>query len=217
MTRVCIVCEGETEASFIQQCLAPYLAPGGVYVYGSIIRAPSGRHKGGHVSIDRLARHMSHEYRAFDRLTSLVDFYGFEDRDGRSCEEIECAILDAIRKEQERKKKDFDARRVFPYVQLHEFEGLLFTNPAAFGEVLLDRWSEAAHRALVEVASAFDNPECINDGPQTAPSKRISNIVPYNKVVDGPLIAQAIGIDNIRAKCPAFNAWVEKLQEKLQT
>ncbi|MGI9212833.1 MAG: DUF4276 family protein [Methylococcaceae bacterium] len=97
MTRVCIVCEGLTEANFIQRCLAPYLAPDGIYAYGSIIKAPSGRHKGGRVTVDRLARHISLEYRGFDRLTTLVDFYGFKDRDGRSRSETEHAILELER------------------------------------------------------------------------------------------------------------------------
>ena len=210
MTRVCIVCEGPTEASFIQQCLAPYLAPAGVYAYGSIIQAPSGRHKGGRVTIDRLARHMSHEYHAFDCLTTLVDFYGFKDRDGRSRAETEHAILEKTRA----LTTDLDARYVLPYVQLHEFEGLLFTDPAAF-EWVQDGWSEDVHQALTSVASAFETPELINDSPETAPSKRILKIFPegaYSKAEHGPLIAESIGIDAIRARCPAFNEWVGKLQ-----
>lgn len=210
MTRICIVCEGPTEANFIQQCLAPYLAPAGVYAYGSIIQAPSGRHKGGRVTIDRLARHMSHEYHAFNRLTTLVDFYGFKDRDGRSRAETERAILEKTRA----LTTGFDARYVLPYVQMHEFEGLLFTDPAAF-EWVQDGWNEDVHQALTDVALAFNNPELINDSPETAPSKRILNIFPegsYSKTEHGPLIAEAIGIDAIRAKCPAFNEWVGKLQ-----
>lgn len=211
MTRVCIVCEGPTEASFIRQCLAPYLAPAGVYAYGSILKAPSGQHSGGRVTIDRLARHLLHEYRNFDRLTTFVDFYGFKDRDGRSRAEIEHAILEEIRK---RRGADFDDRYVLPYVQLHEFEGLLFTNPAAF-EWVQDGWNKDVHQKLSAVASAFENPELINDSPQTAPSKRILSIFPegcYSKTEHGPLIAESIGIDAIRAKCPSFNAWVGKLQ-----
>jgi hypothetical protein len=210
MTRVCIVCEGPTEANFIQQCLAPYLAPEGVYVYGSIIRAPSGRHKGGRVTIERLARHMSHEYHAFDRLTTLVDFYGFKDRGGRNRADTELAILEKTRL----LTTGFDDRCVLPYVQMHEFEGLLFADPAAFDWVQ-DGWSDEVHQALNDVASAFESPEHINDSPETAPSKRILKIFPegaYSKTEHGPLIAESIGIDAIRGKCPAFNEWVGRLQ-----
>ena len=210
MTRICIVCEGPTEANFIQQCLAPYLALRGVYAYGSIVRAPSGRHKGGRVTIERLARHMSHEYHAFDRLTTLVDFYGFKDRGGRNRADTELAILEKTRS----LTTGFDDRYVLPYVQLHEFEGLLFTDPAAFDWVQ-DGWSAEVHKALSDVASAFQNPELINDSPETAPSKRILKIFPkgtYSKTEHGPLIAESIGIDAIRAKCPAFSEWVGTLE-----
>ena len=105
------VCEGPTEANFVQQCLAQHLAVHGVYAYASIIKAPSGRHKGGRVTVERLVRHLSHEYRAFDRLTTLVIFYGFQDRDGRSRAEIEQAILSGV----QRCTTGLDTRFVLPY------------------------------------------------------------------------------------------------------
>lgn len=210
MTRVCIVCEGPTEARFIQQCLVPYLAPVGVYVYGSVIQAPSGRHKGGRVTIERLARHLSHEYHAFDRLTTLVDFYGFQGRGRLSRADTELAILEKTRA----LTTGFDERRVLPYVQMHEFEGLLFTDPTAF-EWVQDGWNDDVHQALTDVARMFESPELINDSPETAPSKRLEKIFPkgsYSKTEHGPLVAETIGIEAIRCKCPAFSEWVAKLQ-----
>lgn len=109
----------------------------------------------------------------------------------------------------------FDKRHVLPYVQMHEFEALLFTDPAAF-EWVVGGWGEEAHQALIKVADAFENPELINDSPETAPSKRILQIFPhgtYSKTEHGPIIAEAIGIDTIRSKCPAFDAWVGQLQQ----
>jgi hypothetical protein len=153
---------------------------------------------------------MSHEFHAFDRVTTLVDFYGFKDRDGRSRAETEQAILERT----QLLTTGFDPRFVLPYVQPHEFEGLLFTDPVAF-EWVQDGWTEDVRRALFEVAAAFESPEQINDSPETAPSKRILKIFPegaYSKTEHGPLIAESIGIDAIRAKCPAFDEWVGKLQ-----
>jgi hypothetical protein len=78
-----------------------------------------------------------------------------------------------------------------------------------------DGWSEEVKNALLAVAQAFSNPEDINDSPETAPSKRILSIFPagtYSKPEHGPLIAEATGMDAIRAKCPAFNEWIGKLQ-----
>ena len=84
MIRVCIVCEGATESRFVESCLAPYLLASQIFAYSSLLQAPSGNHRGGRVSVERLVRHISHEYHNFDRITTLVDFYGFQDRRGRS-------------------------------------------------------------------------------------------------------------------------------------
>lgn len=210
MIRVCIVCEGQTEVEFVKNCLAPYLLSHGLQVFPSLLRSPSGHHRGGRVTVERLVKFISHQYHEADRITTLVDFYGFQDRNGRSRAELEADILAGVA----RITTGFDPRFVLPYVQMHEFEGLLFSDPHAFMWVE-DGWSEETQARLEAVAQAFDSPEDINDSPQTAPSRRILSIFPagtYSKTEHGPLIAESIGIDAIRAKCPAFNAWVEKLQ-----
>lgn len=210
MIRVCIVCEGQTEVEFVNSCLRPYLVDSNVNAYPSLLRAPSGSHRGGRVTVERLVKFASHEYHAADRITTLVDFYGFQDRQGRNRADLE----DDIRTEIAARTTGYDPRFVLPYVQMHEFEGLLFTDPAAF-EWVEDGWSDATKEALTAVAQAFPCPEFINDSPETAPSKRILKIFPegtYSKTEHGPLIAEAIGIDAIREKCPAFNEWVGHLQ-----
>jgi Domain of unknown function (DUF4276) len=212
--RVCIVCEGQTEVQFVIHCLAPYLFAAGVFCYPSLIKAPSGNHRGGRVTIDRLANLVACEYHKADRITTLVDFYGFQDRGGRSKPQLEAAIQSAIKNKIERNGvKEYAERFVLPYVQMHEFEALLFTNPLAF-DCLLDGWNDATKASLVAVSEAFKNPEEINDSPETAPSKRIEAIFKktYTKTEHGPLIINQIGIDSIREKCPLFNEWIAQLQ-----
>ena len=94
VTRVCIVCEGATEVEFIKICVTPHLLEHGVYAYPTIIRAPSGRGRGGHVTVDRLANFILHEYYSADRVTTFVDFYGFKGAGGRTPEELGKAIVD---------------------------------------------------------------------------------------------------------------------------
>jgi hypothetical protein len=209
MIRVCVICEGATEVEFVNRCLSPYLQPHGLSVYGTVLSAKSGGHRGGRVTVDRLAKKISLHYSEADRVSTLVDFYGFQDRDGRTRAQLEVAIAKAA----QAITTGYDPRYVLPYVQMHEFEGLLFTHPQAF-ECAEDGWSEAVKAQLMAVAEAFPNPEDINDGPQTAPSKRILSIFPagtYSKPEHGPLIAEAMGIDAIKAKCPAFREWVDRL------
>jgi Domain of unknown function (DUF4276) len=210
MIRVCIICEGPTEVEFVNRCLEPYLRSSGISAYGTLLSARSGRHHGGRVTVDRLASKISLHYSEADRVTTLVDYYGFQDRGARGRVQLEADIAAAA----QAITTGYDPRFVLSYVQMHEFEGLLFTNPSDF-EWAEDGWSDEVKNALLAVAQAFANPEDINDSPETAPSKRILSIFPggtYSKPEHGPLIAEATGMDAIRAKCPAFNEWVGKLQ-----
>jgi hypothetical protein len=211
MIRVCVVCEGQTEVEFINQCLTPFALLSGVLVYPTLIRAPSGRHRGGRVTVERLVDLMALEFHHFDRVTCLVDFYGFKDRGVRTREALENAISEGL---QSKKIRGFDKQFVLPYVQMYEFEGLLFTDPAKF-EVVIDGWNDKRSLQIEAVRGAFNYlPETINDSPETAPSKRLNRIFDngsYNKVEYGPLIAQAIGIAAIREACPNFDAWVSRI------
>ncbi len=56
-------------------------------------------------------------------------------------------------------------------------------------------------------------PEDINDSQQTAPSKRILAAMPgYQKTLHGPVIAGDFGLDAMRAECPHFSQWLEKIE-----
>ena len=163
---------------------------------------------GGNVSIERLGRDMAEFYHNFDFVTSLVDFYGFRYRDDRTAEELEQGILREVGRII---RSDLDERKVVPYIQMHEFEGLLFSDVDAFRNILGLR--DRAKERLAEVRAQFQTPEDINDNPDTAPSKRILQVIPgYNKVTDGLLVAEATGLDTIRAQCPRFDQWVTQLE-----
>ena len=72
---------------------------------------------------------------------------------------------------------------------------------------------EESIRALRRVREAFPTPEDINDNFATAPSKRISGIVPrYDKVVSGLVLVMDIGLDVIRDACPRFGNWLDRLE-----
>lgn len=113
---------------------------------------------------------------------------------------LERALFDDIR----------DARLI-PYIQLHEFEALLFSDISKLA------WFYSADRRgiadLQKIRAGFPSPEDIDDGENSAPSKRIRRYVAsYEKVVAGPGTAQAIGILKMKAECPHFSDWVTKLE-----
>lgn len=210
MIRLCIVCEGPTEVEFVKSCLTPHLFSHGLNAYPSILQAPSGRHRGGRVTVERVAKFISHQYHEADRITTLVDYYGFQDADRRSRQELEQAIIDRV----SQCTTGFDLRYVHPYVQMHEFEGLLFSDIEQF-QFVLDGWSNKVREQLKKIRSQFPTPEDINNRRETAPSKRILSAFPdgtYSKTEHGPLIAEAIGLTAIRQQCPQFNDWVQKLE-----
>ena len=63
--------------------------------------------------------------------------------------------------------------------------------------------------AVTTMIDFYALPEDINDNPETVPSKRIFKLFPeYDKVADGPIIAQRIGMEVLRDECPHFNDWV---------
>lgn len=207
--RLLVVCEGQTEATFVKSCLAPPLGQIGIQTWPSLLKTRPGKPGGGNVTITRLGRHLANEYPNYHYLTTLVDLYGFADRQGRSRAELE----DAIREEAVRHRPEIRPERVIPYVQQYEFETLLFSDVEGF-EWVLDGWSADAERQLQAIVESHSDPEQINDDPATAPSKRLEAIFggTYRKTEHGPIIAEEIGLDTIRGQCPGFNEWVRQLE-----
>lgn len=200
MTRVAISVEGKTEEEFVKQILAPALKPAGVYPHPSLL--------GGGITVKKVASDMANLADCFDFVTSLVDFYGFGNKGSDTREDLERRIRGAV---MSKTNHALDDSRIFPYVQQHEFEALLFSDARAFS--ILTYAAKDDVDKLISIRSWFDSPEDINDSPDSAPSKRIANLIPrYRKVVDGSLVAGEIGLEKIRAECPRFDEWVTRLK-----
>jgi hypothetical protein len=100
--------------------------------------------------------------------------------------------------------------RFLPYLQLHEYEGLLFSDPPAFAAAINQPYLAQAFQT---VRDAFPTPEDINDDPATAPSKRVIQAChSYRKVLHGTIAARAIGIEAMRRECHHFRDWLEQLE-----
>ena len=152
----------------------------------------------GNVTIERLASDMAKLIWNFDRVTSLVDHYGFRDKDTGTPEQLEQRIREAV---DARVRRSWNEAHVIPYVQQYEFEGLLFASVDSFGKLI--GASPDSLEALQAIRSQFPTPEDINDNSDTAPSKRIRAVIPkYSKRVDGPLLAMETGLSVICAECP---------------
>ncbi len=209
MTRLAIVVEGQTEEAFVKELLSPHLTRFKVLPTPLLIGTlPRREFKGGNVSVQRIADTTKKLLHSFDAVTTLVDFCGFRDRPTADIDELQAMIDQACRNDA---SISLRGDRVFAYVQHHEFEALLFSQPGAFGRVL-ELSAKEVHE-LQSVRDRFPSPEDINDSHETAPSKRIQAAHPaYNKMIDGVLVAREVGLDLMRAECPRFGVWLSRLE-----
>ena len=206
MIRLAISVEGPTEEEFSKAVLTSHLRLHGIEAQPILLGRARGRGGGGNVSVERLALEMVYLCRSFDAVTSLVDFYGFRKKCEKTAEELESLLRQEIQQ-----KIDWNENRILPYVQRHEFEGLLFSDVGAFSALI--GTSPESVDLLRNIRSSFATPEDINDNKATAPSQRIKNVIPhYRKPLHGPLVATEIGLDAIRAECPRFNNWMISLE-----
>lgn len=211
--RLAIVVEGETEEEFVKRVLANHLHDHQVIAQPIKPRGRSGP-SSGTISVERLASQMNRLRWNFDVVTSLFDFYGFKGkRVQETVDDLEGRINEEIEK---RSGVGLDYSRVFSYIQRHEFEGLLFSEVDAFVDIL--DISAQTRESLQDVRGSFPTPEDIDDGPNTAPSKRIMKLVSgYQKRLYGPILAEETGLWKIRTECPRFDSWISRLESLSMT
>jgi hypothetical protein len=213
--RVNLVVEGKTEVRLVSAFLAPQLGECGVYLAPRAVRTSrSGR--GGMTTFPRAKRDIE-EWLAQDReayVSTMFDLFRLPS-DFPRWQEAEQARADPYRRAailEEGLGEEIDSRMFIPYVQLHEFEALLFSDVET-ADLLLSTVSASRLKEMRAVRSAFETPEHINDGPATAPSKRLKALYPrYDKAAYGPLVASQIGLDVLCRQCRHFGEWIERLQ-----
>ncbi len=218
MIRVHVICEGQTEEMFVNEVLSELFIPLDIYLYPKLIGKPG--HKGGNFKFERVLRDVKtlllDDTQSY--CTTFFDFYGLpEDFPGKKEASALANIKDKQNEvssrlvEQLSQHIDTDSlRRFIPYVQLYEFEGLLFSAPESIA-------SEIGKLNLVgsfvEIRNKFSTPEDINNSSETAPSKRIKKLfTQYDKVIHGSLIALEVGINKICEECHLFDVWVNELK-----
>lgn len=219
--RLVFVVEGQSEETFVNDLLVPHLADHGVFasatIVGKLIAHKRGHRVrgGGHFRnwLADLRRILGGDGNDDLRVTTLFDLYGLPDdfpelpQHGtvqdteRRCDALQIALAEAV-----------GDRRLVPYIQRHEFEALVLAALPALRE-LLDAEDDLAGIDALEHEVRASSPEDVNDGCETAPSKRLMRHVPgYRKTLHGPLAASGAGLATLRGACPRFNAWVGQLE-----
>lgn len=216
MSIINITVEGQTEQAFCKTVLNPYIYNlSGNQVFATPAYSNKNRGiKGGTLNWGKIRSHITTWIREtpgqyhtmfFDLYALAPSFPGNDLNLSKLARAI--SIENSL-------AADVNNIRFIPYIQVHEFEALLFSDPDILeAHISKEPGIRLRNKPFHQI---LDNhnwaPEDINDGPTTAPSKRILSIhAGYQKVLDGQLIAKKIGINKMREKCPHFNDWINRL------
>jgi hypothetical protein len=201
MKNLIICCEGETEEFFVEKILTPYLAQVGLYVTPKGMKGVSSYKR----IKDFIIGYCKSNPAAL--VTTMIDYYGAAKHlPGFNVEKGDIytraiAIEKAV-------GEDLQLPNLMFNLTLHEFEGYLFSNTAAFADIA----SKSQLDELANIRRRHETPEHINEKYETAPSRRIIGVLPkYQKLQDGIAIAESITVDRIAAECRHFANWLDKL------
>ena len=226
MTRLLIHVEGQTEETFVNYILGPHLSGHGYSVVSARLmgnarqRSRRGGIRSWPVVRKEIVNHLRQDSGCI--ASTMVDYYGLPQGGQRAwpgraeasrlafpqkASTIEHLLLADVCGQM---GSNFNPDRFVPYVMMHEFEAMLFSDCAAFARGI---GSPDLVPSFQAIRDEFGNPEEIDDSPLTAPSKRIEMLIPaYQKLTQGLLAIQEIGLATIRDQCPHFRTWLERLE-----
>ncbi len=218
-----IVVEGQTEQTCVRDVLAPQIAHNGIYLHPTLIGNPG--HKGGDIRFDRAKIDICNflKQRNDTYISTMFDYFRIDSKwpgkaevhrqiqNGTTLTAIDKAeILEtATRNEIVKIFSGCNSEnRFIPYIEMHEFEALLFSDV----DILAEK-TEIDVSHIRGIINEYNNPEEINDDPVKAPSKQLRALKNgYRKVAMGKSVSAAIGIQAIRKQCLHFDNWLTKLE-----
>ena len=221
-----VLCEGQTEELFVKRVLKGYLAEKGIVVKTRLLLTSRKRDaRGGIKSYGQVRQDLRlwHRENAGKRnethfYTTMIDFYALPTDFPAYSEAMRMAdVYLRVERLEEALEKDVDVPNFIPYIQLHEYEALVFCGL----DILLEQYAGAdkAVRELRKVLDGFSgNPEAVDGGWDTAPSRRIMNELAkvnyrYNKPESGAYVAERVGMAELRERCGHFDGWIRQLDK----
>lgn len=221
MIRLHVTAEGQTEQSYTKEVLAPHLANFNVFVNARCVltskdKRAAKEYRGGLLSYEKAKKDiqawLKEDKRSECRFTTMFDLYALpNDFPGFAVAKKETDPYRRVKVLEESMARDISDKRFIPYIQLHEFEALILAAPHELDWEYLEHTTQINN--LISMVGS-QNPELINDGQMTAPSKRILKEIPeYDKVTSGVAVVRKIGLQMLRGKCSHFNEWLSGLEQ----
>ena len=221
MKRLVIIVEGDAEESFVNNILSPHFTSLGLY--NSIQCFKIKKSNGGISKYSDVKKDIINTLYENDVIVStMLDFYRLPSSfPGKQDSSTFHTHLQQVEYIEGKLKEDIESAQqctfdnLIPYIQLHEFEALVFSS--INGVDALFEPSEFKRKELLQVIHNYPNPEDINNQPNTAPSVRLIKLIPgYEKVLYGIEILQQHGMPTLLDRCLHFRAWVNKLETALR-
>lgn len=217
-----ILCEGQTEELFVKEVMKPFFRDSGIVLKHRLLCTSRKKNaKGGIISYQQAKSDLTswmNENKGRNSethyYTTMFDFYALPNDFPQMDEALK--MSDAYRQVEcleNAFSEDIGFDRFIPYIQLHEFEALLFCDIQKLASHYPSRTK--AINTLAEMLSDYhDNPELVNNSPSTAPSKRIIKAIEedkncyYKKPKTGASVTKEIGMDKLMSMCKHFREWI---------
>lgn len=222
MNELVVIVEGETEQTFVRDQLAAHLALHGTSVWPVVSgrrRNQRGVQRWGVARQDMIRTLREGRYCStmFDYYALPADWPGRLESENLPWRERASHVEKHLKQDiSEAMGGRFHPARFIPYIQLHEFEALVFADVAELAAQTVALTSETLESLTDRFQGILDengHPEAINDGYETCPSRRIAAIAPrYSKPLHGPRVTARIGLQVLRERCEHFGAWLQSLE-----
>jgi hypothetical protein len=213
-----VLVEGQTEERVVDELLRPYFEARGLVLKPRVVvtSRPIGaaHHKGGVRSYGQVQGDLrrllgntgaSVVTTLFDYYALPADFPGMADRHAQRAPRSRVEHVEAAW------AAEVCDRRFIPHIVLHELEAWVFADPTRLAPNMF-KDDETAVAAIAAIARKHATPEDIDDGPDTAPSKRLLRAFPpYQKTSHGVDALKAIAVEGICRACPHAAAWLDRL------
>lgn len=226
MIRLHITAEGQTEERFVNKLMVSLLSRSSVFpnvrcVLTSRNKRTKREYRGGfraHCAYPTVRKDIiswiAEDNNRECRFTTMFDLYALpEDFPGKVEANRQSDPYEKVSIIEKALGDDIGDRRFIPYIQLHEFEALIFSEP---GQLAIEYFGYESGIANLDgmLKNVGGNPELLDDGYETCPSRRIIQEIPdYDKANAGIIVAEKIGLARMRSKCRHFNDWLTKLEE----